>query len=89
MSINYDYIKLKNSDHSYRDLEICYFSAAIFFTSDRLRVSWLTNNILQRNVFSSENIWYFPEIHLKHVGKITNYNRIYIFSLPLILCRVF
>ena len=59
------------------DLEIfrC-FSATIFLTCDCLRVSWLTNDILQKTAFLLENILYFPEIHSKHVAEITNYNRI-------------
>ena len=34
-----------------RDWEICYFSAIIFFTGDCLPVSWLTNDMLQKNTF--------------------------------------
>ena len=41
MTIYYNYI---------RDLEICFFRAAIFCTSDCLHVSWLVNNILQKTV---------------------------------------
>ena len=63
----------------FRDLEIRYFSAAILCTCDCLCLSWLTNDILQKPAFSLENILYFPEIYFKHVGEVTNYNRIYIF----------
>ena len=68
-----------------RDLEIHCFSATIFFTCECLHVSWLTNDIIQKTVFSLKNILYFPEIHLKHVGEITNYNWIFFTSANFVL----
>ena len=62
-----------------RDLEICFFCAAIFCTCDCLHVYWLPKTYFIKLWFSLANIFCFPYIYLKHVGEVTNYKRIYLF----------
>ena len=63
----------KNFDNDLYTVGTWKFSATISLLVT-VFVSWLTNDILQKTVFSLENILYFPAIHIKHVGEITNYN---------------
>ena len=60
-AVDLDMVKQNLDSHwhvrQYRDLEIYCFSAIIFFTCDCLHISWLTNGILQKTVFSLEIIF--------------------------------